>query len=161
MLGEQRIATMTRHPNPSLPNPSLRRLIQAEPFAVRQALQDLLNHFPLNALDPDQRGTVEVVLAEVFNNIVEHAYADDPGEIEVEITQIGQHLHCMLRDRGRPMPEAKLPTGALPQFTDGLDAPEGGFGWYLIRAMASDLKYQRDAEQNLLTFQLEIDASSH
>ena len=60
MLGEQRIATMTRHPNPSLPNPSLRRLIQAEPFAVRQALQDLLNHFPLNALDPDQRGTVEV-----------------------------------------------------------------------------------------------------
>jgi anti-sigma regulatory factor (Ser/Thr protein kinase) len=51
--------------------------------------------------------------------------------------------------------------GGLPLFTDGLDAPEGGFGWYLIRAMASDLKYQRDAEQNLLTFQLEIDASSH
>ena len=49
MLGEQRIATMTRHPKPPVfQTPVFAGLFSAEPFAVRQALQDLLNHFPLN-----------------------------------------------------------------------------------------------------------------
>jgi serine/threonine-protein kinase RsbW len=57
-------------------------------------------------------------------------------------------------DRGRPMPDLKLPPGELLPFFDGQDPPEGGFGWYLIRSLTQDLQYQRVQDQNILQFRL-------
>ena len=156
MLGEQVQPPMTPHPHLSV-----RTVIAADPLSVRVGLQALFESFPLNGLDADLRGTVEIVLAEALNNIVEHAYADFQGEIDLKIEQIGQHLHCTLRDQGLPMPNQTLPNGTLPAFDTGLDAPEGGFGWYLIRALATDLHYRRDGATNLLQFTLDIDPAKH
>jgi serine/threonine-protein kinase RsbW len=34
------------------------------------------------------------------------------------------------------------------------DLPEGGFGWYLIRTLARDVRYDRNGVTNCLTFWL-------
>ncbi|MCA3510638.1 MAG: ATP-binding protein, partial [Rhodobacter sp.] len=45
-------------------------------MAVRRALSGLFRDDRLGNLPDDQRGTAELLLAEVLNNVVEHAYAD-------------------------------------------------------------------------------------
>jgi serine/threonine-protein kinase RsbW len=118
---------------------------------------------PLSLLSPDHRTTAEVVLAEVLNNIVEHAYADRAGSISVAIRQTGAGLNCLVTDEGNPMPGGQLPAGNHPAQRDGMpdlqlgdlqldDLPEGGFGWYLIRRLTRDLEYSRNGQQNWLSF---------
>ncbi len=60
----------------------VRLALQSTPLAVRRALSSLFQDDRLGNLPDDQRGTAELLLAEVLNNVVEHAYADGVGEIE-------------------------------------------------------------------------------
>ncbi len=46
-------------------------------FAVREALTAVLSGLDFLSLDLEESGAVELVLAEVLNNVVEHAYGDE------------------------------------------------------------------------------------
>jgi serine/threonine-protein kinase RsbW len=136
--------------------PTARLVIDSGWTAVRDALNVLCTSGPLRDLAEDERGTAELVLAEVLNNLVEHAYAAAPGKIEITLCHSDQGLRCQIVDTGLPMPDNALPKGELPEIADcPLEAlPEGGFGWYLIRALSADLNYVRTAGQNRLSFTL-------
>lgn len=125
-----------------------RLTLSAEPTAVRAALATIADCAPMRLLSVDQRATAEIVLAEVLNNIGEHAYADRKGAISIILTPKAGGLNCQIADRGREMPGGTPPEGTLP--TEEL--PEGGFGWYLIRSLTQDLSYERKDGQNLLRF---------
>lgn len=126
--------------------------------AVRKALVDTIAALRFLDLSGEEYGSIELVLAEVMNNIVEHAYANNPdGMIELEIAPSERGLNCILRDDGQPMPDGSVPMGVLPSqnagpSTDIEDLPEGGFGWFLIRDLARDLQYTRHNGKNILTF---------
>lgn len=45
-------------------------------LAVREALEKFLDRLRPLELDIEEAGTIELVLAEVLNNIVEHAYPE-------------------------------------------------------------------------------------
>lgn len=123
-------------------------------WAVREGLARLFALPPLCDLSADGRGTAEIVLAEALNNIVEHAYAHHGGQIEVALSLTPPDLLCQISDRGLPLPDLCLPSGVLTPLEQLSDLPEGGFGWYLIRTLARDLDYRRDAGRNLLSFRL-------
>ena len=123
----------------------------AEPDAVRAALVRLLAAAPVQDLPVDARGTVELVLAEVLNNVTEHAYAGGSGPVEVNLCATPVGLACRIVDRGLAMPGGKLPEGGLPDVAPP-DFPEGGFGWHLIRSLTADLTYTRSAGTNRLSF---------
>jgi serine/threonine-protein kinase RsbW len=129
--------------------PSL--VFTADPAAVRAALARLLAVAPVQALTEDDRGTVELVLAEVLNNVAEHAYAGGSGPVEVGLCATPLGIACRIVDRGLAMPNGKLPEGGLPEVGPP-DFPEGGFGWHLIRSLTADLTYARSAGQNRLSF---------
>jgi serine/threonine-protein kinase RsbW len=129
--------------------PSL--VFTADPAAVRAALARLLSASPVQDLPEDDRGTVELVLAEVLNNVAEHAYAGGSGPVEVGLCATSSGIACRIVDRGLAMPGGKLPEGGLP-IVDPPDFPEGGFGWHLIRSLTADLTYARNAGQNRLSF---------
>ena len=100
--------------------------------------------------------TWELVLAELLNNIVEHAYA---GQDRAEIVYWLHFRPCGLQgrvtDHGRPMPGLALPRGEAAALEVAQDAlPEGGFGWNLIRRLARDLDYRREGGMNRLDFTL-------
>jgi serine/threonine-protein kinase RsbW len=125
--------------------------------AVRKALRRVMTRIaPLN-MDVEELNTVELVLAEVLNNIVEHAY---PSEAEVGLIHIfGRQkpngLHVRIVDRGRPMPDGRMPLGAAPSL-DLTDLPEGGFGWFMIQDLAKDVQYRREGDRNVLTLRLPV-----
>ncbi|MGC9417957.1 MAG: ATP-binding protein [Rhodovulum sp.] len=129
-------------------------LVEPTPLGVRDALAEMRRRFAPASAGPDTLGMAETVLAEVLNNVVEHAYKQGgDGPIELRLQRSGNRLLVDVRDYGAPMPDGTMPGGSLP-VSDGLDddPPEGGFGWFLIRALARDLSYARDNGQNRLTF---------
>jgi serine/threonine-protein kinase RsbW len=133
----------------------IRLVLHSDAPAVRAALSDLFAALPMQRLPEDDRGTAEIVLAEVLNNIVEHAYAVVRGEIEVTLKVDEGGLACTVVDRGTAMPDGTIPGGGvtMPPTVAG-DLPEGGFGWHLIRVLAQDLRYRRVDDRNELTFRL-------
>lgn len=132
-----------------------RVIIPADPVAVRQALCALMGTQVLCRLAPDARDAAQIVLAEALNNIVEHAYAQSPGEIEVTLDSDTSGLTCQILDAGLPLPGGSLPQGEAPLVCASADLPEGGFGWYLIRSLCRDLTYRRVGGYNLLSFRIE------
>lgn len=128
--------------------------------AVRKVLVDAISALRFLDYSHEEYGTIELVLAEVMNNIVEHAYAGDPnGMIELEIVPSNNGLKCTLRDDGQPMPDGHVPLGTLPTPNNSTpaaicDLPEGGFGWFLIQDLARDLQYCRRNRKNILTFRI-------
>lgn len=131
--------------------------LESSPLAVRRALDQLLTDGTLSGLTEQRRGTLWTVLAEVLNNIVEHAYACDTGSIRLNLWQRGPVLAVEVVDHGAPMPGLCLPKGHLAEIGAFDDLPEGGFGWFLIRAMTNDLKYDRVGSENRLRFCLKSD----
>lgn len=105
----------------------------------------------------DNRSNAEVVLAEALNNIVEHAYDCENGQIEVRLRPSLGLLHCNIFDAGAPMPNDELPAGLAQPIGPGHTLPEGGFGWFLIRTLTTHLNYRRIDARNHLSFQLNIE----
>lgn len=124
----------------------------------------------------DFRTTVELVLAEVLNNIVEHAFAARPGADDPETAAPAQmpkaqvitldlHLsakgmRCVVFDTRGEMPLGRLPAGHCPDIALARDdLAEGGYGWFLIRALTQDLHYARWAGGNRLSFGIPLVAT--
>ena len=131
----------------------LQLVIPGDALAVRHALRamvEALTHRGLHACD---RGTAEIVMAEVLNNIVEHAYAGTVGDISIRLGRTACGIDCCIRDVGHPMPDLCPPRGTLTEWE--ADAPpEGGFGWHLIRSLTRGLAYTRIGGTNRLSFLL-------
>ncbi len=122
--------------------------------AVREALEQASERLVLAGASVECRSRLELVLAEVLNNVVEHAYCETSvGLIELKIWSTVDGLACEVEDYGRPMPDGVLPSGK-PAVLECLrdDLPEGGFGWLLIRELANELGYRRERGCNRLRF---------
>lgn len=105
--------------------------------------------------------TLELVLAEVLNNIVEHAYEDSGnGLVELSVIVREHRICCDVRDRGKPLPHTRLPRARRyePDAMEVVDLPEGGFGWGLIHDMSRTLHYRREHGANHLSFEIDLPA---
>jgi serine/threonine-protein kinase RsbW len=134
--------------------------IESTPVAVRQGLITLLACPAVREMDVCARGTAELVLAEVLNNIVEHAYAEKTGSISVRLSLLATGVEVVVTDQGQAFPHGELPQGKLPPINDMQNMAEGGFGWHLIRSLVRDLTYRREQATNHLTFVLPIKTST-
>ncbi|WP_169798714.1 ATP-binding protein [Falsihalocynthiibacter arcticus] len=125
-------------------------------LAVRSALETILEQLKAFGFSGENCSVTELVMAEVMNNIVEHAYANgDPGPILISISANGSHLAIEIIDHGDPMPRYSLPQATLTNLDCPLDdLPEGGWGWLIIHEIAEDLVYSRIGAKNHLSFQL-------
>jgi serine/threonine-protein kinase RsbW len=143
-------------PRPKIPVQSLHIVLAANPDAVRDGLARMMALQPLAGLSGDDRGAAELVLAEILNNVAEHAYSDATGTVAVTLLPVPVGLDCLVVDQGVAMPDSQLPAGKLTTGPDtGVDdLPEGGFGWHLIRVLTRNLSYVREGDCNRLSFVL-------
>ena len=137
---------------------SFRLAFTSGPLEVRRALGKLRRWMMQQDLKEAAQGTVELVLGEVLNNVVEHAYGDDhAGEIELCCAWIDRTLHFEIADRGREMSGLRLPVGhPAPLDCARNELPEGGFGWFLVHSLARDLQDRRYAGSNRLGFSIPV-----
>ena len=121
---------------------------------LREALAKAMSFLHTLSVPPEDCGMVEVVLAEIANNVIEHAYAGKaPGMVEIRIERRADMLRCVILDEGRPMVGGKAPAGKMPALDVGrADLPEGGFGWLMIRELTENLSYARIGNRNRLEF---------
>ncbi|MDG1351586.1 MAG: ATP-binding protein [Sulfitobacter sp.] len=127
--------------------------------AVREGIAQTLAWLTPLELSEDETNTVQLVLAEALNNVVEHALAGTGGQTTVEIR--GHHgasgLDLCIVDKGIAMPDGVVPRLPAPDVTvDVADLPDGGFGWFLIHTLAQDVTYVRRGKHNYLTLRLAV-----
>lgn len=139
--------------------PPIEVTVQSSELAVREALGKLLDKLSPLDLGTEEAGKVEMVLAEVLNNIVEHAYPDQnaAGRIAISCAHRPDGLHLRIVDEGEAMPGGNAPLGVQASLDVDLnDLPEGGFGWFLIHTLAKDVKYRRIGLENQLSMRLAV-----
>lgn len=151
-------------PTPARGEPMFHRILDADTTAVQQALMDVRHRFAGTVSD-DALARMELVLAEVLNNIAQHGTGagkeprpDAPSRpavtIHLTVTRHAGGLACAVTDDGAP-----LPPGCLVE-PDQLPAPElaalraGGFGWVIIRDLARSLFHYRERNRNVLCFNI-------
>ncbi|MEE2860202.1 MAG: ATP-binding protein [Paracoccus sp. (in: a-proteobacteria)] len=140
--------------------PMFHRVLSAQPETVRDTLQDVRRRFHGEVSD-DTLGRLELVLAEVMNNVAEHApagagNADDSVRLPVIHLCIVRHtngLACALTDDGVSLPDECILPRSLPALVMD-DLPEGGFGWFLIQDLTQALCYYRESQRNYLAFSI-------
>ena len=77
-----------------------------------------------------------------------------PGPIAIRMRCGADRASFVVSDSGGVMPGGKLPEGTLPESGP---PPEGGYGWFLVRAMAEHLDYRRSARTNLTRFEVVLE----
>lgn len=138
--------------------PLFHRVFRAEHMAVRRTLDDMRTCF-VRGLDEDTAGRLELVLAEVLNNIVEHGADPATGPqvvpfIHMSLIRHAGGLACTISDDGVTLPGHCLRPRILPQDRVVDELPEGGFGWYLIQDLTQSICYFREGRRNFLAFTL-------
>ena len=93
----------------------------------------------LDVRDPFDTAVVSAV-AEIFNNVVIHAYRKARGPIEIAITPEARELLIELKDHGTPFDiEGVAP---LPGVLDDTTLPEGGMGIHIAKTMLDEMTYE-------------------
>jgi len=133
--------------------------IAATGLEVRQSLILLARLLAALNLSPEDIGKAEIVLAEVLNNIVEHAYQGIAnGRIDVNIICKKASLTCRIKDTGAPVPDGVYGATDLPRLDcNRRDLPEGGFGRAMIRMLSTSTNVQRRDGENCLTLTIPLD----
>lgn len=142
---------MSKH---EMKNVSARFFVSGEPYAVRQVLIDSAEYLRRAGVGDHDGRSAQIVLAEVLNNVVEHAFAHRAdGLIEIGVSVEPDGLHFSVTDDGVAMPEGHLPHPTVHDLGVGFASlPEGGWGWALIRELSENLEYERKRNRNCLTF---------
>lgn len=133
-------------------------LLPATNMAVRSGISTILGLVDQRDCAREEIDQLEIALAEVFNNIVEHAYPErDDGMIDVTVELKDPGAHFTILDTGEPMPSGRLPGGhtADPERAPH-EQPEGGYGLHLLRTCARKLRYARNGDTNCLTFRVRL-----
>ena len=137
--------------------PMFHRVLRARADIVRDTLMDVRRRFA-DDVSQDTLGRLELVLAEVMNNVAEHATGEMPGraagmlpQIHLCIVQHASGLACAITDNGTSVPAECLLPRNVPHH-DMAELPEGGFGWYLIQDLTQALCYYREQQRNVLAF---------
>ncbi len=114
-------------------------------MSVRAALQRFAEGGVLGSVTDDRRDAVLIALAEVLNNIAEHAYGGMAGPVTVNLRRGAGAVTVRVLDKGDT-----APLFACAEAPDPAHLPEGGFGLPLIRALAEGLVQQRRLGCNVL-----------
>lgn len=147
--------------------PMFHRVLRAHPLIVRDTLADIRRRF-LADVGEDTLGRLELVLAEVMNNVAEHGPGSRdasplndgaPGSqiplIHLCIVRHEGGLSCAITDDGVSIPDECLLPRNIPDATE-VDIPEGGFGWFLIQDLTQELCYYREERRNFLAFRVPV-----
>lgn len=88
--------------------------------------------------------SIELALHETCTNIVEHAYDNAGGRINVCMTIEERPRQVVLdvRDKGQRFDPTQVPTPDLEQ------VPSRGYGLYLVRNLVDEVVYQRNGDSN-------------
>lgn len=94
-------------------------------------------------LNDDDVFHVEMAVDEACSNIIEHAYADQAGEIEIACFCPAAGLfEVVLRDSGLPFDPEEVPEPQMGVTVDVDRLNEGGLGLYFMRKLMDEVRFE-------------------
>ena len=129
-----------------------RYALTATQEAVRRTLMRIERDLATGGGEETLRVRVVLAAAEALNNVVEHGgIAGRTRRISVKVVPEGDRIRLVMTDPGRP---ARLPDHDDPNCPDAgdhlEDAPEGGFGLFLIHTLSDRVTRERVRGRNRL-----------
>ena len=92
---------------------------------------------------------ISLVVDELAQNVVDYAYQDQPGDVEVEVTSEPEAVTIEITDEGRPFdPLTEAPEPDLSSPIE--DRPIGGLGVHFTKTLMDDVEYSRESGKNRL-----------
>ncbi len=92
---------------------------------------------------------ISLVVDELAQNIVDYAYEDAAGDVDVEITSRDETLVIEIVDEGRPFDP--LTDAPDPDLTSPVESrPIGGLGVHFAKTLMDDIEYRRESGKNRL-----------
>lgn len=91
---------------------------------------------------------LELAMEEAVVNICNYAYAIPPGKVTVRIAQEAETFKIELIDNGVPFDPMGMDAPDIKSEIENRDV--GGLGILLIRRMLDEVRYSRQADQNIL-----------
>lgn len=113
---------------------------------VRTVLIEIMNNLD-GSMAEEKFFTTELALAEMLNNVVEHAYQETDGNhILIDVSCSDGCAFFKIVDNGQPNPSLE---DLNAQEIEPLCLAEGGYGNNLIKTLASKIEYRRANDQNI------------
>ena len=92
---------------------------------------------------------VNLVLEELWLNVVNHGHAKGEHVVEIRMTSEAESLTIEITDDGKPF--NPLENAPIPDVAAALsDRSIGGLGVHLVRTMMDDMRYSREGGKNHL-----------
>lgn len=122
---------------------------------LSQVLKTISDFALKSGASEEKVGQIELVLEEILVNIINYAYPDEPGTIEIRYqrSQTSQ-LKLEIIDHGIPFDPLSTPDVDTEAPLE--ERSIGGLGIFLIRNIAEDVAYQRQHGKNILTVSLAL-----
>ena len=135
--------------------------LHATPEEVMRAVEELRKFGEGLGIAEKPLFGLALALEESGSNIINHALKrDSTQKFQVLVERKGRALTIELRDRG---PEFD-PTLTIPQngsSNDEDDKPPGGWGIQLVRRYIDEIRYSREAEENVLLLTKRLDGAGN
>jgi serine/threonine-protein kinase RsbW len=107
---------------------------------VRQVTKEVLEKTLFEKIDCDK---IILAVDEAVANVVEHAYEDRTGEIDIRFDVDAEKLEIMIRDNGKKFqPEMIAAPDIHEHIKKGL---KGGLGMFLMRKIMDEVRYTLDS----------------
>ena len=96
-------------------------------------------------------GEIEIATEEALVNIIENAYPDASGDLEISCNlDSSKRFIIDIVDSGVPFDALSI---SDPDLDTGISEREiGGLGVFLIKKLIDEVKYRREGDKNILSF---------
>jgi anti-sigma regulatory factor (Ser/Thr protein kinase) len=92
---------------------------------------------------------ISLVIDELAQNVVDYAYNDAGGDVEVAVTSRDETVVIEIIDEGKPFDP--LTEAPAPDLTSPIESrPIGGLGVHFTMTLMDDVEYRRESGQNRL-----------
>ena len=92
---------------------------------------------------------VSLVVDELAQNVVDYAYNDTEGDVEVAVTSSDETIVIEIVDDGKPFDP--LTEAPAPDLTSPIESrPIGGLGVHFTKTLMDDVEYRRESGKNHL-----------
>ena len=129
---------------------------QAKIECLHELMEFVSNNALRHGFSQQKIKEIELVTEEVLMNIINYAYEDNAGDIEINCWKDNdKRFITKIVDTGKHF---DVLSGKEPDLTSDIDEREvGGLGLFFMKQFMDDVQYQREEGKNILTLVVQQD----
>lgn len=111
---------------------------------VREAVQQVLE---VTTFTRDMRNKIIVAVDEALANVVEHAYGEASGMVDIDFELTSEYLRVQIRDKGMRFNPGDRLTSTIDIHDHIRKGLKGGLGLFLMRRIMDEVHFNHDGEE--------------